>query len=341
MEFEIQKNVSLKEFNTFGIDVKAKYFVTLTELKQLKDLYESKYWSVKPRMILGGGSNILFLNDFEGLVVKVDLKGIEISETDSPTVYIKAGAGENWHNLVEFAIQKGLAGIENLSLIPGQVGAAPMQNIGAYGVELESCFVDLEAFDMENGTFVTFDKEACKFGYRESVFKNVYKNRFIITSVRLKLSKVPSFKLDYGAIKETLNEMQVEEISIKKISDAVIKIRQSKLPDPAVLHNAGSFFKNPLVEDEKFKKLIKQFPDMPYYEAEKNLKKIPAGWLIDNAGLKGYRKKSVGIHQKQALVIVNYGGAEGKEVFDFSQFIVDEIKAKYGIKLEREVNIVE
>lgn len=339
MALNIRKNVSLLQFNTFRVDAQAAYFVEINRLADLIKLRESDIWNKLPRLVLGGGSNVLFVDDFPGLVVKVNLKGISVVDNED-SVFVKAASGENWHELVEFTIERDFGGIENLSLIPGCVGAAPIQNIGAYGVELESCFVSLEALDLKSGEIVIFKKADCAFGYRNSVFKNKLKDQYVITSVTLKLSRSANVNIEYGAIRETLKKFETKKITIKEVSKAVIFIRKSKLPDPAQIGNAGSFFKNPIIEKSLFSKLQFENPDIPFYPADDEKLKIPAGWLIENAGLKGYKKGNAGVHSKQALVIVNHGGASGREIFQLSEYVREVVKSKFGILLQREVNVI-
>lgn len=337
---EIQHNVSLKRHNTFGIDVTAKALVEIGQESDIPPLLEGHDFSSHSLLILGGGSNLLFSGDFDGLVVKNNILGREILKQDDNHVWVRLGAGENWHQVVLWAIENEWGGIENLSLIPGTVGAAPMQNIGAYGVELSSVFDYLEAVDLKNGQSTRFNKENCDFGYRYSVFKGPLKGQYLITRVVLKLHKHPTFHISYGAISQTLEEMGVKELSIRKISKAVIKIRQSKLPDPEVIGNAGSFFKNPVVNQETLNILKSEYPYMPHYPTEDGSAKIPAGWLIEQCQWKGFRKGPIGVHHKQALVLVNYGGAQGPDLVELSKEIRDSVFTKFGIELAPEVNIV-
>jgi UDP-N-acetylmuramate dehydrogenase len=297
-------------------------------------------------LILGGGSNILFTKDYDGMVLKNEISGIKVLHEEPAYVYVKVGAGENWHSFVLHCIDLHWAGVENLSLIPGNVGAAPMQNIGAYGVELSSVFLSLEAFHLKEKKIVTFTAADCGFGYRESVFKNKLKDQFVILSVTFKLKKQPVFHTSYGAIEQELEKMGVKELSIKAISDAVISIRKSKLPDPKEIGNAGSFFKNPSVSKEKSQILNSKFQAINGHENVDGTVKLAAAWLIEQCGpeygtsWKGYRKGDAGCHSKQALVLVNYGNAQGKEIYDLSEEILQTVKEKFGIILEREVNIV-
>lgn len=336
----LQKNFSLKSYNTFGIDAGCSLFTEAGRMDDLKEILHAADLKNLPKLILGGGSNILFTKNFDGLVIKNSLKGKEVLGEDDEHIWVKAGAGEVWHELVLFCIKNNYAGIENLSLIPGLVGAAPMQNIGAYGVELMSVFDSLEAVDIHYGETKIFSKDECEFGYRESVFKNKYKNRFVITSVTLRLNKKPVFNISYGAIRETLEKMGVKVLSIKVISDAVIAIRSSKLPDPKVLGNAGSFFKNPEVPESIYQSVKAKFPNMPHYPAAHGMIKIPAGWLIEQCGWKGKRVGNTGSHKDQALVLVNYGSATGSEVIELSIKIQESVKEKFGVEIVPEVNVV-
>ncbi|WP_460554599.1 UDP-N-acetylmuramate dehydrogenase [Ferruginibacter profundus] len=349
---QIQPNISLKKYNTFGIDVMAKYFASfdstdsLGQLLQYDDARAATQKNRVPLLILGGGSNMLFTKNFDGIVLKNEIKGIDIINADDDYVYIKAGAGEHWHRFVLHCINNNLAGVENLSLIPGNVGASPMQNIGAYGVEIKDVFHSLEAFHLQEKKMVTFSLDDCAFGYRESVFKKKYKNQFVITSVTYKLSKKPVFNTSYGAIEQELEKMGIQELSIKAISDAVINIRTSKLPDPAQIGNAGSFFKNPEVSSHQFQQLTQMYPSVVGYHLPNGNVKLAAGWLIEQCGpgesvsWKGYRSGDAGCHAKQALVLVNYGNAKGDEIFALSEAIIKSVFQKFGVELEREVNII-
>ncbi|MDN3655688.1 UDP-N-acetylmuramate dehydrogenase [Ferruginibacter paludis] len=340
----IKENFSLKQFNTFGIDASAQYFSTFNSVEQLEELLAFKKdisnASLTMPLILGGGSNILLTKNVEGLVLKNNLKGIEKIAEEGDAVFIKAGAGENWHQLVMYCINNNLAGMENLSLIPGNVGASPMQNIGAYGVELKDVFYELEAFHLNEKQTVIFGLNDCKFGYRESVFKRQFKNQFVITSVTYRLSKTPHFNTSYGAIEQELQAMGVEQLSIQGISQAVINIRSSKLPDPKVIGNAGSFFKNPEIDQQQFEVIKQTFPNVVGYALDNGNVKLAAGWLIEQCGWKGYRKGDAGCHAKQALVLVNYGNATGEEIFKLSKEIIESVQQKFGVLLEREVNII-
>ncbi|MBT8266042.1 MAG: UDP-N-acetylmuramate dehydrogenase [Bacteroidia bacterium] len=336
---QIQNNSSLKPFNTFGIDVNAKHFVSVQDIDELIKTLQLKEFQDK--FILGGGSNMLLTKDIEALVVHLNLKGIEIVSEDESTVLVKAMAGENWHDFVLWCLDQNYGGIENLSLIPGNVGAAPIQNIGAYGVELKDVFYACEALDKTSFEPKQFAKEDCNFDYRNSVFKKDYKGKFIITSVTLKLSKSNhKIKTSYGSIQEELQKMGVVDPSIQDVSKAVIAIRSSKLPDPKDIGNSGSFFKNPIVSKSNYKALIDQFPDMPSYKVSEDDIKIPAGWLIEKVGFKGKRFGEYGVHTKQALVLVNYGNASGSDIFELSKLIQSTIKRIFNINLEAEVNII-
>jgi UDP-N-acetylmuramate dehydrogenase len=336
-EVQIRENIPLRRYNTFGIDAIAKAFSEFSSQEQLSEIID-EYASKEKMLVLGGGSNILFTKNFDGLVLKNDLKGIEIVQESSKSVLVRAGAGENWHGFVMYCIRQNYAGVENLSLIPGNVGASPMQNIGAYGVEIKDVFYELEAYHIHDRKIKTFTKEECRFGYRESVFKNIFKDQFIITSVTYKLNKQPVFNTSYGAIRQELEIMQVEELSLDAISRAIINIRTSKLPDPRKLGNAGSFFKNPQVSHEIFSYLKEMFPAIVAYP-QGNGMKLAAGWLIEQCGWKGYRKGDAGCYPKQALVLVNYGNATGKEIYELSVEIIASVKKKFGVELEREVNV--
>jgi len=336
----IHTNFSLQAYNTFGLPAIASRLVKIKELSQLQTfLSENK----APYFILGGGSNMLLTKDIKKTVLKNEIQGIEITRRFKNCVYVAIGGGMNWHELVLWTIKKKLGGIENLSLIPGTVGASPIQNIGAYGVELKDVFYKLQAVNLRTGKVKYFFKKDCQFGYRESVFKKELKGEYFITKVWLKLNKVSAHQLNikYGAIQNTLQEMGVKKKpTIKNISDAVIAIRSSKLPDPAKLGNSGSFFKNPEISKNKFKKLQKQFPNIVFYDLPNGKIKVPAGWLIEQCGWKGKRIGNTGAHAKQALVLVNYGNATGQEVKALAFKIIDSVKDKFGIKLNAEVNII-
>ena len=337
MQFE--EKVSLKPFNTFGIDAKARYFSAFRSESELEEILVSKHVA-QSIFILGGGSNILLTGDVNGLVLKNEIKGIEEIKEDENYVYLKAGAGENWHAFVQYCIKHNFAGVENLSLIPGNVGASPMQNIGAYGVEIKDVFYDLEAYHIEERKCYTFSLNYCEFCYRDSIFKRKYKDKFVILNVTFRLRKKPVFHTQYGAIEEELQKMGIQKLSIQAISQAVINIRSSKLPDPAVTGNAGSFFKNPYVSQEQFLKIKENFHNVVAYPNNDGSVKLAAGWMIEQCGWKGVRKGDAGCHPNQALVLVNYGNATGKEIYSLSQEILESVKEKFRIKLEREVNII-
>ncbi|CAN5172263.1 UDP-N-acetylmuramate dehydrogenase [soil metagenome] len=332
------KNVSLKPYNTFGIDVKAKYFTFFSSEHELQQILQTLP-AEENILILGGGSNILFTKDFDGVILLNAIKGIEIISEDKDCVYIRAGGGVNWHDFVMYCVEHNYGGVENLSLIPGNVGASPMQNIGAYGVEIKDVFDQLDAVCIATKEVKTFNKKDCRFGYRESVFKKELKGKYIITSVTYRLTKNPVFNISYGALQAELTKRNIHEISLKKISDAVIDIRRSKLPDPAVTGNAGSFFKNPVVDADVVNKLRHHYPGMPVFSADHNFK-IPAAWLIEQCGWKGFRKGDAGCYDKQPLVLVNYGKASGSELFELSGQIKQSVFKKFQVELEREVNII-
>jgi UDP-N-acetylmuramate dehydrogenase len=336
---QIQENVSLKNFNTFGIDVNARYFVEICHPDELTELFADPQWLQMNRLVLGGGSNMLMVNDFEGLVIRLNIRGIEhrISHDD---VFVEAGAGEVWNDLVNFCVDRGYAGMENLSLIPGSVGASPIQNIGAYGVELKDVFESCRAFEIATGAFKTFSKADCKFGYRESVFKTELAGQFMIVSVKFHLSLKPSINLKYGAIEQELINRGITEPTIKDVSQVVSHIRVSKLPDPSTIGNAGSFFKNPVISADQFHPLKEKFPDVVNYPAGEGQIKLAAGWLIEQCGWKGKTVGNTGTWKNQALVLVNHGGATGEEVYSLSSQIIDSVYTKFGVTLQREVNIV-
>ncbi|SNS28746.1 UDP-N-acetylmuramate dehydrogenase [Belliella buryatensis] len=335
----IQENISLKPYNTFGIDKKAKFFAVATSEEDVKGaLVKSNELDI-PLLVLGGGSNILLTQDVNALVLKMEISGIDVIKQSEEDVIVEVGAGENWHQFVLYCIEQDWAGVENLSLIPGTVGASPMQNIGAYGIEIKEVFHQLRAINRNTGTSEVFDWNQCKFGYRDSVFKNDLKDKYIITSVSFKLKKKPIFNISYGAIEDTLKAMGIEEINIKAISDAVIQIRQSKLPDPAVIGNAGSFFKNPTISQEEFDRLKSEYPNIPGYPNEEGVK-VPAAWLIEQAGWKGQTFGKIGVHKLQPLVLVNYGDGDGKEIAYLSKRIQTSIQEKFGIHLHPEVNFI-
>jgi UDP-N-acetylmuramate dehydrogenase len=333
----IQTNKNLKEYNTFGISVKAEMFAVFSSIEELKQILSFR--NDKKILVLGGGSNLLLTKDFDGLVIKNEIKRFEVIEETVSEVIVESGAGENWHEFVLNCIDKGFGGVENLSLIPGSVGASPMQNIGAYGVEIKDVFESLSAYHIKSGEIHYFDKTKCEFGYRESIFKNKVKGEYIILTVTFRLTKNPTINSSYGAINEQLKVMGIENPTIQELSAAVIAIRQSKLPDPKIIGNAGSFFKNPTVEIALLEQIQKNYPDIPNYPAE-NGRKLAAGWLIEKAGWKGRTFDNYGVHKLQALVLVNYGNCTGQEIFDLSSQIIQDVFEKFGVLLEREVNIL-
>jgi UDP-N-acetylmuramate dehydrogenase len=334
----IQTNVSLLNFNTFHIEATSSHFTEISSEQEMIDLINSGYTKDHIPLILGGGSNMLFTKNYEGLLIKNNIKGIDVIKEDDDYAYVKAAAGEIWHEFVIYCINKNYSGIENLSLIPGSVGAGPIQNIGAYGVELKDTFFECETINILTGSKRTFSLDECKFGYRESVFKHELKGEYFISSVTFKLSKKPVFKTDYGQIQVELDRMGVKELSVKSISEAVCNIRRSKLPNPAEIGNAGSFFKNPVVSKEHFEKIKTKYPDISSYPNGDQVK-LAAGWLIEKAGWKGKVVGECGVHKNQALVLVNYGSAQGKDIFNLSAEIIQSIKETFDVQLEREVNI--
>ena len=332
----IQTNFSLKNYNTFGIEAKAKEFVSVSSIDELKEVLTEN----DDIFILGGGSNMLLTQDIEKLVVHVNLKGKEIAEENDNFAIVKAQAGENWHEFVLWCINQNFGGIENLSLIPGNVGTTPIQNIGAYGVEIKDTMFSCDALNLKTLEIETFTNAQCKFEYRESVFKRKLKGQFVITSVTFQLSREHQVNSTYGAINDELKKMGIDNPSILDISNAVVAIRSSKLPDPKQIGNAGSFFKNPVVETDLLEAIKVNHPDIPSYPAELGKVKLAAGWLIEQAGWKGFTEKTYGVHKLQALVLVNYGGSTGQEIYDLSTQILEDVHQKFGVLLEREVNIL-
>ena len=342
----LEENVSLRSYNTFGLDVRAHYFARFTSADELRALLQLPEVQAGEKLILGGGSNLLFTQDFAGVVLKNEIRGLEILSEDGEdgTALIRAGAGESWHGMVEYALDQQLSGIENLSLIPGTVGAAPLQNIGAYGAELRDTFDHLEAVEISTGAGRVFLAGECGFGYRESVFKNVLKNQFVVTAVVLRLHRQAHPNVRYGAITETLAELGIEgEPTPQQVSQAVVHIRRSKLPDPAEIGNAGSFFKNPEISQAAFDRLKSQYPDLPGYPVPGGVK-VPAGWLIERAGWKGLRRGpgagTHGVHARQALVLVNHGGATGSEIRALAEEIIAAVRQQFAVELHPEVNIL-
>jgi UDP-N-acetylmuramate dehydrogenase len=339
MSPSIQENVSLKGYNTFGIDVAAKMFTAVASVKALQDVLQLKEAKSKPLLVVGGGSNMLFTKDYEGLVIKMDIQGLEVF-CQGDEVYLTAGAGMVWNDLVLYCVQHGYAGLENLTLIPGTVGASPIQNIGAYGVELKDVFDACTAVEISTGAMTEFSYADCNFGYRDSVFKNKVRGKYIITSVRFRLSNVPKLNVQYGAIQAELDRRGVNHPTIADISNIVAEIRVSKLPDPSTIGNAGSFFKNPIVPASQFSELKMRYPELVSFPAGPDAHKLAAGWLIEQCGFKGIVDGHTGTWKHQALVLVNHGGATGMEVFSFSERIINAVFGKFGITLEREVNIL-
>jgi len=359
---KIIKNYDLTKLNTFGISVRAKFFVELDNELNLKELFISPEFKNNKKLFLGGGSNILFTKDFNGIVILNKLKGIKILEENPESVFVRSMGGEIWHDLVMFTVNHGYWGIENLSFIPGTVGAAPVQNIGAYGVELKDTLENVEAYEIKTGKKNIFKKEECEFGYRYSVFKDRLKGKYFITAITLKLSKTEKKNIDYKILQEYLEKPaptrenssgrgrnKIVSYSLKDISDAVISIRKSKLPDPLLIGNAGSFFKNVFLEKQEMEVLLKTYPEMPYFEEPADAKamsgkegniKIPAGWLIEKCGWKGKRIGNAGVHEKQALVLVNYGGATGEEIKNLSEQIIASVFSRFNLTLETEVNLI-
>lgn len=329
---------SLKKHNSFGLDVKAALFATPETKEDLSELLDQYDIRKQPFLIMGEGSNLLFSEDFEGLVLNPRMKGIQIVEDENEHVVVRVGAAENWDQWVEYAIRKGWYGLENLSLIPGSVGAAPVQNIGAYGVEVKDHFAWLDAWDLKEQKQVRLEEEACRFSYRSSIFKTEDRGRYVITHVAFRLSKVPQLQLEYGQVNKAFSK--TGGATPLDLRDTIISIRNQKLPDPKEFGNAGSFFKNPLVDRTIFKCIRVDYPDMPHFPDEKNQVKIPAAWLIEKAGWKGKRNGKVGSWPTQALVIVNYGGATGQEIVNFSEEIRNDVDKKFGVYLEREVNVI-
>lgn len=337
---QVQENFSLRPFNTFGIEARARYFSGFQSTTQLNELMLQTPGLKLPILVLGGGSNILFTGDVNAWVMKNEIMGISSQREDDEFVYVQAGAGENWHQFVLYCIRNNLGGVENLSLIPGCVGASPMQNIGAYGVEIKDVFHELTAFHLEEKANYTFTTKDCEFGYRDSIFKKKYKGQFVITNVTFKLRKHPLFNTSYGAIEQELGNMGVTELTIKAISDAVIRIRSSKLPDPAQIGNAGSFFKNPSVDQERYLQLQSAFPGIVGYDNADGTVKLAAGWMVEQCGWKGFREGDAGVHIHQALVLVNYSNATGQHLYDLSERIIVSVRKKFGVELEREVNVI-
>lgn len=328
---------NLQSFNTFGIQAQAAQLAEAHSVDEMRALIDAHG---TPDLVLGGGSNVLLRGDVDGFVLVNRIPGVEVVSQEGDRVRVRVGGGVVWHDFVLHCIDQGWAGVENLSLIPGSVGAAPMQNIGAYGVEIKDVFHRLEALHIASGEVHTFNHQECAFGYRESVFKRALKGQHIIAHVEFDLSLTPTFHTEYGAIQAELETMGVTELSIRAISDAVIRIRQSKLPDPAQIGNAGSFFKNPVVPHAEYERIREAHPSVVAYPAGEGHMKLAAGWLIDQAGWKGHLRGTHGVHDRQALVLVNHGGAQGQDIWQLSEDILQDVKARYGVTLEREVNII-
>lgn len=336
---EIIKDFSLKEYNTFGIEATAKQFVAVHSVEELITILQEN--KAQKKFVLGGGSNMLLTKDIDALVIKIDLKGKKIVDQNDNFTFVECQAGENWHEFVLWSINQNLGGLENMSLIPGNVGTTPIQNIGAYGTEIKDTFYSCEALNIENQEVRTFKNDECNFGYRESIFKNDLKEQYIITSVIFKLTRINhNINTSYGDIQGELLKKDIKNPSLIDVSNAVIAIRQSKLPDPKVLGNSGSFFKNPILLKSDFEKIYCKFPEMKFYEISETEVKVPAGWLIEQAGFKGKRFGDAGIHQNQALVLVNYGNATGQEILAVSKDIQSTVFAIFGINIEAEVNII-
>ncbi len=337
---KVFENYPLKALNTFGLDIKTRWFTEVSDIGDLQEILRDPRFVSMPRMIMGGGSNVLFTGDFNGLIVLNRIRFIEKISENENEAFIKAGGGLNWHSFVLYAIENNYPGIENLSLIPGCVGAAPIQNIGAYGVEIKKTFSELEAISLADGSNRIFKAEECRFGYRDSIFKHEAKNKYAIVSVTFRFNKIEKPNTSYGAIEEELKKNNILQPTIRDVSNAVIHIRQSKLPDPNVIGNAGSFFKNPEIPSEQFTELKNKYPAIVGYPGLKNKTKVAAGWLIEACGWKGKRIGNTGMHEKQSLVLVNYGKATGEELIAHAKRVQLSVKEKFGIELEMEVNIV-
>ncbi|MCX8489615.1 MAG: UDP-N-acetylmuramate dehydrogenase [Cyclobacteriaceae bacterium] len=339
---QIEENKDLKALNTFGFNVKGKHFTTVHSKNEVQELIQTDLYQREKHLILGGGSNLLFKKDFDGLLIKVNLKGMTVISESEDSVLLKVASGEVWHELVLHCVKNNWGGIENLSLIPGLVGAAPIQNIGAYGTEIKNVITEVEGIDLKTGMTRSFTNEQCCFGYRESVFKNTLREKYFISSITLTLTKKNHhFNTNYGSIHDTLKSMNIDQPTIHSISDAVIAIRQSKLPDPRLIGNAGSFFKNPSITLNQYQLLQKSNPTIPSYPSANQEVKVPAGWLIEQCGWKGKKNNHVGVHPQQALVLVNYGDGSGEDVFNLAMKIASSVKEKFNIELTPEVNIIE
>ncbi len=340
LQMQVHKNFPLKEHHTFHINAFARFGATFSNLEELKELIAYQEGNIQ-QLILGGGSNVLFTEDYNGIVLLNKIPGIEILKEDEEHVFIKVGAGVSWNSFVEYCVKNNYAGVENLSLIPGSTGASPMQNIGAYGVEIRNVFHELQAYHIKENYLKNFNAAECEFGYRESVFKTKFKDQFTILNVTFRLNKKPLYHISYGTLEKELSKRNVTELSISAIAETVISVRRSKLPDPNVLGNAGSFFKNPVISKELWQlSSNKNNVELPHFITGDDAYKIPAGWLIEQCGWKGYRKGDAGCYEKQALVLVNYGKAKGKEILGLSNEILFSVHSKFGINLEKEVNIL-
>ena len=334
-------NVNLKPYNSFGFDAVAKQFVEINAVDDLQTLIKSGALKSQKNLILSGGNNVLFQNEvFDGIVVYINTKGLEILREEVNDVVVRAQAGEDWPDFVRFCVGKGWHGVENLAHIPGKVGAAPVQNIGAYGMELKDSFLRCEAMDLATGETMVFVKEDCRFGYRESIFKGELKGRYVITSVDFLLKKEAPLNLEYGNIKAYLEQNGIENPTLQQLHDAICDIRDAKLPDVKLIGSAGSFFKNPVIERAQFEALLTEYPTMPHYDEPNGKVKVPAGWLIEQAGWKGWRDEHVGVYEKQALVLVHYGGGKGEDIVYLAKRIQDSMEEKFGIKISPEVNFV-
>jgi UDP-N-acetylmuramate dehydrogenase len=336
----ISEDFCLKTFTTFGVEVRTRRFIVVSSKTDLEELFEEGYLKERPRMVLGGGSNLLFTGHYPGLILSSQMRGKETVKETADEVWIKVSSGEYWPTFVDDVVEKGYGGVENLCLIPGKVGAAPIQNIGAYGVEVKDVIESLEAFDLDSGEIRTFRNEECNFGYRSSIFKTKEKDKYFILNVTFRLSKKPKLKLSYAPLKQLFKDRKDGGISVKEVSEAIKNIRNSKLPDPDHLKNAGSFFKNPAVSKEKADELKNQYPDMPVYPQPNGKVKLAAGWMIEQCGWKGKKEGNVGVYEKQALILVNYDNASGKEILRFSQKINNSVRKKFGINLKREVIVI-
>ena len=339
-KLELKEHVELAAYTTFGISAKARWFVEVTHLEELRASLDWATLHQQEILVLGGGSNMLLHDDFDGLVIWVAMRGVEVLEDDGRHVTVAVGAGEVWHEFVLHALDNGWGGLENLSLIPGSVGASPMQNIGAYGVEIKDHLVWVDAVRRSDGALERFDNRRCEFGYRDSIFKRAEKDQWILTQVAFKLDRQSPLRMDYGSIEEELKQIPLADRTHKDVSDAVIRIRQSKLPDPTEIGNAGSFFKNPEVESSQARALLETHPSMPQYEQASGKVKLAAGWLIEQSGWKGHNRETHGVHDRQALVLVHFGGASGREIWKLAEDIMASVKEKFGVELVPEVNQV-